>query len=369
MDSYRVLVVEDHEPLRNAVRDLLESDGYVVSTAMNGLHALQVMREVRPDLILADITMPRMDGYEFYQTVRSNPNWTPIPFIFLTAKADREDILKGKNLGPDDYLTKPFDPQELLVTIRSRLDRVQAIRRSAEVELDELKTQIVTALGHEMRTPLTYIRGYTELALEDIASLSPGNLQTFLLGIRSGSDRMTHLLDDLLLLIRLDTGQTADEFRLLAHRSSNPDHIISEAVENYRATATAQGVLLNTEIAPDLPTVVLCDSLLIDAIGRLIDNGIKFSRSENRIVTVRASAEATQLAIAVSDHGVGIAANDIPLLFQRFRQINRATMEQQGVGAGLAIAQELVKLHGGEITVQSEPAKGSTFTILIPPAE
>jgi len=180
---------------------------------------------------------------------------------------------------------------------------------------------------------------------------------------------MTHLLDDLLLLIRLDTGQTADEFRLLAHRSSNPDHIISEAVENYRATATAQGVLLNTEIAPDLPTVVLCDSLLIDAIGRLIDNGIKFSRSENRIVTVRASAEATQLAIAVSDHGVGIAANDIPLLFQRFRQINRATMEQQGVGAGLAIAQELVKLHGGEITVQSEPAKGSTFTILIPPAE
>ena len=134
MAGKHVLVVEDHEALLVAIQDILEAEGYVVSTATDGIQALQTMATGRPDLIVADIMMPRMDGHDFYREVRDRPEWVSIPFIFLTAKAERADILKGKELGAEDYLTKPFDPQELVVAIRSRLGRAEAIRGAAAAE-------------------------------------------------------------------------------------------------------------------------------------------------------------------------------------------------------------------------------------------
>ncbi|RLC85875.1 MAG: hypothetical protein DRI79_10805, partial [Chloroflexi bacterium] len=171
-NGQHILVVEDHEILLEAIRDILETAGYIVSTAPDGVQALQVMEKIRPDLIVADIMMPRMDGYTLYEAVRARPEWVPIPFIFLTAKTEKEEMLKGKGLGAEDYITKPFDAQELLVVVRARLKRAQAIREVTEAEFDQLKQQIITVLSHELRTPLTYVRTYTELALEEISSLS-----------------------------------------------------------------------------------------------------------------------------------------------------------------------------------------------------
>jgi Response regulators consisting of a CheY-like receiver domain and a winged-helix DNA-binding domain len=108
-----ILVVEDHEPLLNAIRMVLQRAGYTVLTATDGQKGLEVMERVRPDLIVADIMMPNMDGYEFYHAVRARPDGLTIPFIFLTARTTREDILRGKSMGAEDYLTKPFDPEDL----------------------------------------------------------------------------------------------------------------------------------------------------------------------------------------------------------------------------------------------------------------
>lgn len=113
MSKQHILVVEDHEPLLAGIRDFLETEGYFVSTAVNGVKALQVMEQNRPDLIVADIMMPVMDGYVFYQTVRDRTEWAAIPIIFLTSKAEEEDLLKGERMGVDGYITKPFDPNEL----------------------------------------------------------------------------------------------------------------------------------------------------------------------------------------------------------------------------------------------------------------
>ncbi len=188
-------------------------------------------------------------------------------------------------------------------------------------------------------------------------------------GIKRGADRLTLLVEDFLLLIRLDTGQAEDEFRTLASVHHNLDVILERTARQHEEQAKALGVTLETIVEPDLPPVRLCEPLFMDALGRLIENGIKFSRGKGKRVTVNARAVDDSVEVAVADEGVGVPHKDIPHLFERFRQIGRDKMEQQGVGLGLAIAKELIRLHGGEITVESELGVGSTLTIRLPMAE
>ena len=364
----RILLVEDHPPLRAAIQRILEKEGYLVHGAGDGLEALQAMEQAGPDLILADIMMPRMDGYALYDAVRERPEWVPIPFIFLTARAEREDVLRGKEIGAEDYLTKPLDPRDLVAAVRGRLRRARAIRQSTEAELSDLKHQIITVVGYELRTPLTYVTGYTELALEDAPSLSPQEFEQYLRGISKGAGRLNRLVEDCLLLIQLDSGQAEDGFRTMVRTSRDLRPIVESALRRYEEQASARDVVLEAELAADLPPVRLCELFFVDALARLVENGIKFSRDGQRRVTVSARASGGNVEVAVADEGVGIAAQNIPLLFQPFRQIDRGKMEQQGTGLGLAIAQELIHLHGGEITVESTPGEGSTFTIRLPAA-
>lgn len=121
MSEQRILVVEDHPSLLFGIREILDAEGFTVFTASDGMQALEVMEEANPDLILADILMPRMNGYAFYEMVHARPEWQEIPFIFLTAKAEKEDIQRGRELGVEDYITKPFDPDDLIEAVRTKL--------------------------------------------------------------------------------------------------------------------------------------------------------------------------------------------------------------------------------------------------------
>lgn len=368
MPKKQILVVEDQDLLLMAIRDVLEMEGYKVVTAGDGVEGLEVMRTFVPDLIIADISMPRMDGYRFFEAVHARPEWVPIPFIFLTARAEKEDRLKGKAMGAEDYLVKPFDPQELLVVVRSRIGRAEAIREATEGEFEELKQQIITLLSHELRTPLTSVYGYTELALEDAAELQSGEFQQYLVGIRRGADRLKNLVEDLLMIVRLDTGQLEREFRLLATTRDNLGEIITHTVSLFGMQAGRENIVLETDIAPNLPPVLIYDSFFTDALGRLIDNAIKFSRNKGKRVTVSAKADDGWVEIAVTDEGVGIAPQGVTRLFERFRQINREKMEQQGIGLGLSIVKALITCMEGEVGVMSELGEGSTFMIRLPAA-
>jgi two-component system sensor histidine kinase/response regulator len=364
-----VLIVEDQPSLQAAVRLTLEAEGYSVLTASNGMQALQVMEETTPAIVVADIMMPQMDGYDFFRAVRARSEWVSIPFIFLTAMAEREERIKGKALGAEDYLTKPVDPVELVTAVHSRLARTRAIRENAEKSLDELKQQIVTMLSHELRTPLTYIRGYTDLALDDVPSLPPELLEEFLRAISQGADRLTRLADDFLTLIRLDTNQAQEEFRQLAQVHRDLGEIVVRTISQHEPKAAARGLALKFRVEPNLPPVRLCEPLFVDALGRLLDNAIKFSQEKSEEVVVSSRETPEWVEIAVTDEGVGIPPGEIPHAFERFRQIDRERMEQQGAGLGLPIAQEIVRLHGGEIEVTSVVREGSTFTIKLPLAE
>lgn len=366
MNQPRILVVEDEAALREGLKAILEEEGYTVLTAPDGLEALQVMKESPPDLIVADIMMPRMDGYVLYDVVRARLAWATIPFIFLTAKGQREEVLKGKEMGAEDYITKPFDPEELTVAVRARLGRAKAIRRATEEEFDQLKQQITTVLSHELRTPLTYILGYTDLALDNISSLPMETLKEFLGAVKQGANRLARLVEDILVLVQLDTGRAAEDYRLFSNLHHHLDVLIKDTVKQYEEQATARGVTLETRVEPGFPPLQLSDSFFRDALGRLVDNAIKFSPGQGRRVTVSAQADESWVEVAVRDEGRGIPPDEIDNLFQRFSQVGREQLEQQGAGLGLAIAKELIRLHGGEIAVESKLGAGSTFTIRLP---
>jgi two-component system, sensor histidine kinase and response regulator len=367
MNQPHILVVDDHEPLRKAIQGILETEGYKITTASDGQHALKMMNKELPDMVIADIMMPRMDGYDLYRAIRSRPDWVSMPFIFLTAKAEKEDKLRGKSLGAEDYLTKPFDTEELLIAVQSRLRRAQAIQEFAQTQFEQLKQQIANVLGHELRTPLTYVQGYTELALEEVPDTD--GLQAFLMGIKRGADRLDRLVEDLMLLVQLDTGRTEEEYRLLTHVYEDTSEVLRSTIKQYHQQALDQSVILEVNITPNLPPLKLCDPLFNNALGRLIDNAIKFSRDDERLVTISADNADSWVEIAVTDRGIGIPPHYMPHLFERFRQFDREEMEQQGAGLGLALAKEIIHLHGGDITVTSTHGQGSTFTIRLPVAK
>ncbi|MGC9520542.1 MAG: ATP-binding response regulator [Anaerolineae bacterium] len=371
MRKKRVLVVEDHDLLLMAIRDILEVEGYQVTTATDGVDALEKMREAIPDLIIADISMPRMDGYRFFEEVHANPEWVPIPFIFLTARAEREDRLRGKAMGAEDYIVKPFDPQELVVVVNSRIGRARAIREATESEFEELKRQIITLLSHELRTPLTSVYGYTELALEEATNLPPGDFQQFLAGIQKGADRLTHLVEDLLLVVRLEAGELQREFQLFGAVQDDVADIVHRTVELEKPKAAKLGISLETHVPSALPPSVIHEQFLADALSRLIDNALKFSRRVGKRVRVTAGTPDNEIQIAVRDWGIGIPSDQLDHLFERFRQIDRDKLEQQGAGMGLFIAQALMSCMGGKITVESQQGEesGSTFTIHLPVAQ
>ncbi len=351
----------------DGIRDILEMDGYHVTTALDGREALNVLAEHSFDLIVSDIMMPQMDGYQLFSAVRANPKWFHIPFIFLTAKDQRIDVRLGKQLGADDYLTKPFEAEDLLVAVEAKLERSSALQAAAEAEISELKQNILNTLSHEFRTPLTYVHGYLDLILEEGPDqLSVEELSGFLKRVKQGSDRLRHLVDDFVFLVMLETGEAMAAFRWERVYFTDLRSTIETVVRQKRPLARRREVTLVAELSEPLPGTVLHVGYIRSALDRLIDNAIKFSNEGDGQVIVRAWADDDWIYIAVQDNGIGIASEEIPHLFKRLHQINREMLEQQGIGAGLSIVKGIVEIHGGRIEVASQVGKGSTFTLVLP---
>lgn len=363
--TYRILVVEDDTHMREGIQDILETNGYEVWAANDGSEGLKVLDALVPDLILSDIAMPTMDGYDFYQAVRRNPRWALIPFIFLTARGERSDIRVGKKLGVDDYLTKPFDTEDLLTAVEARLKRMAEVRAATEAEKEELRKAILDALPHELRTPLTYIQGYTNLLLQDTAFMQPEILQEALEAIRSGGDRIGKLVEDFVFLITLDAGEVSATIQA-ASEPVDMKFILRTLVSDYRQAADNRRVTLHLDLAPSLPPVRGYPVYLSNALGRILDNAIKFSKKEGGEVTIKARSEGGEVYVAIQDTGIGLPAAEIPKIFERFYQVDRAHMEQQGVGLGLSIALGIIEAHEGRIVVESKVDVGSTFTVILP---
>jgi two-component system, sensor histidine kinase and response regulator len=359
----RILLVDDDNSIRETVTDILTYYGYDVHAEEDASDAVRWLQGNTPDLIVSDIMMFGMDGYEFFEAVRANPSWNAIPFVFLSAKGQQTDIRKGFGLGADAYVTKPFEPDDLLIAVKGRLKRVQEIKAASQEDMDRMKRNLVNIFGHELRTPLTYIYGYVNLLQDGIGEYSQSEVDGMLSEVRRGTDRLVKLTEDLMLMVQIDSGIVAME---IAHRRmhTNLNMLIAEVVRDQSVKAQARQVQIEANIPADLE--ILCvPYYLQDALARVIDNAIKFS-ARGSTMWINATHEDNKAMISVQDTGIGMEADQVRLIFEQFRQLNREVMEQQGVGLGLTITNHIITLHGGTLEVESEPNLGTNVRISLP---
>lgn len=372
MSNPTILVVEDDMHLMEGIRDILEINEYIVLTATNGVAGLEILQAqpVPPDLIVSDIMMPRMDGYEFFNAVRAVENWVAIPFIFLTAKGERSDIKKGKRMGAEDYVVKPFDADDLLVAVSAKLDRKKQLDRVWQGEVSGIKRNILTILNHELRTPLTYVVAYADMLHRDAEDLSIDDMRTFLRGMNTGANRLRRLVENFILLVELDTGEAQQTYNWRNRPLNDYEALMRSVVFKYDDLARERFVAIETCSDPDLPPVKGDLEYLNAALECLLDNAIKFSDKAKpdapSTVTMRAYQENDYVCISVRDEGRGIPPHELEHIFESFYQINREKYEDQGAGAGLAIVNGVARLHGGTISIKSNFGMGSTFTIHLP---
>jgi two-component system sensor histidine kinase/response regulator len=357
-----ILVVDDDPSILGNMIDLLQISGYRVVAAANGAKGLQTMQHHTPDLIIADIMMPEMDGYAFYQAVRENPAWTAIPFIFLTAKGGQKDVQQGYRLGADHYLIKPFEPEDLLTAIESRLRRTAEIQTATREEMEHTKTWLLSILGQELRTPLSWMYGNVSMLEEGHRLMTDDVIDQMLHGARGQTERLLKLVEDLMLLVRIDSGLAQLEFERHSEDAVLRQHI-KNVVRAVTSRAEEKGITFTYPLDTDL-TARAVPAFVEDILRRIVDNAIKFGKVGGH-VWIRLEDSHGVATISVQDNGIGIEPGQLRNLFDRIDRTEQG-IEQQPVGLGLAIAKKLIELQGGTIQVESLPNEGSTFTITLP---
>jgi signal transduction histidine kinase len=288
------------------------------------------------------------------------------PFIFLTAKGERADVRRGMVLGADDYLTKPFEPDELIAAVATRLSRVAETQAAIERVGTDLQDKITRTLTHEFRTPLSLIMGYTELLEATGQEMVDNDFETVLEGLHTGSARLMSLVEDFLLLSKLNTGALARQIREGTPSPMAPDPVVALCIRGFQARASARQVTLAVDLDAAGVGISILQEHLVEIVERLVDNAIKFSKRGGGQVRVTTANNEGSWVLTVADQGVGIRSEALPTIFEAFRQVDRSELEQQGSGVGLTIVRGLVEVYGGRVTVESRRGEGSTFSVWLP---
>ncbi|MEP6517470.1 hybrid sensor histidine kinase/response regulator [Microcoleus vaginatus] len=359
----KILVIEDEEAIRENILELLEAENFEGIGAINGKVGIKLAIEKIPDLILCDMMMPEVDGHGVIKALRSEPLTATIPFIFLTAKADKVDIRRGMELGADDYITKPCTPQELLNAIAIRLEKQKTISRQSQKTLDELRTNISMSLPHELRTPLNAILGFSELILSEYQVLEESDILEMIGQIQTSGHRLYRLIQNFLLYAELEIAATNPE---LLKEMRNSEFSCVKSLLSQKARQQAKHANRTDDLQLNLQdSSVAIDSVrLAKIVEELLDNAFKFSL-EGTPVLLSTLVKDKTFILSVKDQGRGMTTDQIAQL-EAYRQFDRKLYQQAGLGLGLAIVQRLVELHGGEFKIESLPQQETIVCVSLP---
>jgi signal transduction histidine kinase len=364
----RVLLVDDNADMREYVRGLL-SRGYVVTTCSDGQEALETLGADPVDLVVADVMMPRLDGFELLAAIRGDDRLSGLPVILLSARAGEEARMQGLAAGADAYLVKPFSARELLVTVASQLQLARlrhehertAMRLMAELQdADRRKDEFLALLAHELRNPLAPLRTGVEILQRSLAG-DPAQLQ-IVEAMGRQVDQMVRLIDDLLNVSRISRGQID-----LQTAPVDLGAIVMQAVETARPELERANVELTLTL-PRGPVVIEADATrLVQAAGNLLNNAAKFTPPGGQ-VWVTAERAGREAVIRVRDTGIGIDPSQLTRVFEMFVQIDTSLERKRGgLGLGLTIVKTLVEQHGGRVRAGSAgPGRGAEFVIHLP---
>lgn len=361
-----VLVIEDEQALREEIVAMLSFEGFSVLEANNGELGIQLAYNHLPDIVICDISMPVRDGYQVLQALQDNPQTVSIPFIFLTARVTKHDMRAGMSMGADDYLTKPFTPDELIGSIRGRLTRQAALRQANTEELTRAKENLVRLVTHELRTPVISITTVSEIISRQMGNLSAKQTKQLLDDLVYGSQRLTHLIDQMVFLTQLEAGYLSpDAIRRDGHQMPIAD-ILTASINKARQSAPKNSSVTIRVDHHDYEMMALCDPpALKHAYIEIIKNALTFAPDSSEVLISQWSANGF-IWVSILDHGAGIPPEQLQQVMVQFHQVNRLHTEQQGLGLGLPLAYRLIQAHGGTLEIDSVVNKGTQVTTSLP---
>lgn len=365
-----ILVVDDNEMNVELLANMLERSLFKPVTAMGGKEALTVLEETIPELILLDINMPEMSGYDVCRHLKADEKTSAIPVIFISALDELENIIEGFDVGGVDYITKPFRFREVLARVTNHLtayrqkcqiEEMRARERQQFKKIDDLRKQFIGSATHDLKNPLFVISGNTEM-LESVEAVRESEeAKHFIDAIQRGIGKMNTLVADILDLLQLETEVNLEK------TSCSLTKFLVETAEDMRASAEKKGHKFIV-YPPDEEVEVLIDPIrFARVLENLISNAIKYTPTPNGEIYVQAKVGFTTVEIEVIDTGLGIPEDVMPKLFNPFVRVNTEEhMAQDGTGLGLSIVKTLVEQHQGTVEVKSELGKGSTFRVILP---
>ena len=364
--KYKILIVDDIPKNIELAANILRTKKYNITFAIDGPTAIEKVKSIAFDLILLDIMMPGMDGYEVCEKLKSNPLTRQIPVIFLTAKTETENVVRAFELGGADYVTKPFNSQELLARVETQVRLKKSLESLEKVNKDltdanNTKDKMFSIISHDLLGPIGNIKESLEVIVSGEVTMDEKNMQSFLQSVWASVGSSYSLLENLLFWARSQQGR-------LAHKPKkiNLSTLIKDTIHLLKGVASQKSIQLKSNLQTE--EMVFADRNAVKTILRnLMSNAIKFTEA-NGLITIDAKKQDDGfLLISLADNGIGMDQKTKDNLFQKFKNEPRwGTDGEKGVGLGLVITREFVEKHRGTIWVNSEVGKGSTFYFTLP---
>lgn len=383
-----ILAVDDNPRNLQLISSLLSGKGYKVVVANSGENALKYLGIKQPDLLLLDIMMPGLSGYEVLETIKQNPDIVDLPVIFLTAKSELSDIVKGFGMGAVDYITKPFKSEELLARVETHIElkrmrnqlsennnallklnqelteSKEIIKKDAEklAKLNAEKDRFFSIISHDLRNPFNGCLMATELLSTRYNELSPEEIAAFIAALHDAATNMNKLLDNLLNWAQLQMGTLKTKLQPVDLTIA-----ISNAVDLQKSVVVKKEITISQKI--DSSAKAKADPGMVDMILRnLISNAIKFTPARGEIV-IQVEETANEIAVKVKDTGIGMNKTLQNKLFRIHEKVSRPGTEgEQSTGLGLVLSFDMTQRMNGSLSVESEEGKGSVFTLTLPKA-
>lgn len=358
--SEKIVVIEDNQDVRNNLSEILQSADYQIFPAENGASGLELIKREQPDLILCDIMMPEMDGYDVLRRVRNNQAVAATPFVFLTAKTAREDLSKGMELGADDYIMKPFTISELLNRVKTRLTKRKEVLKRSEEKLEELASKIGTPITNELNEPLKTILGIGELIMTEHFSMEKNEIVEFVSLIHKAGLELRSVVGATLGYYEIenlihDPGHLEE---LKRHMTKDTESVIKSIAQEEAEQAGRESDLVFSLVPA---SVFMPETYLQRILVNLINNAFKFS-PRGSMVRVISGVENGHLLITISDEGIGMAEEDVQRI-GAYRKFNDEDQVTKGLGLGLFNAMRLVELFDGSLTFNSNKGVGTIVKI------
>jgi signal transduction histidine kinase len=378
-----ILIVDDTPANLDTISTVLGDAGYEIAIATSGEKALQLLQRRSPDLILLDVRMPGIDGFETCDRIKANSKTCDIPIVFMTSLIDLNNKIKGFNCGAVDYISKPFQEQEILARVKTHI-QLRLLTQNLEQQVAEQtaslrianealananisKRLFLSTMSQEIRTPIDDILRLTERLQEQNHGILDGQQIDDLARIEYNGNHLQSLINNTLKLANIESGQLKLDLDLIAVAD-----LCRSCLVAIQSLADRKNIRLILNIEPNLPQLSIDESQMRQAILNLLNNAVKFTDAGSVTLSVTKamltnSENISCVRIAITDTGIGITSKNIQQLFQPFVQITNLLGERhEGNGLGLILAKQLVELHGGQISVYSIENAGSCFTIELP---